>query len=591
MSLIRLNKLEITNFRSWKHLVLDGFSDKGLCLILGDNGSGKSSIRQAIEYLLTDSISDGISPSDIVKHGESFCVIKGEFSVGDDEIVIEKYRNHPKHGNKIFFIVNGDDSLTYRDRRVTQDAIFRYFGFDKNTLFVSTIFSSNSPSFPEIRDTERKEILFKNLDLIRYEKYHQVVCDRIDQIDHSINELNLEIGIKETEIERMKGELESAEYDMRTFNDRKRQRIRELEQELDSYKIVDTSDLEKELKSLLSYKDELTNKFNGDKYDSLKLEYDEISREMFSLEREMDKLDEYPSECPILRVECDRLVKESNKVLRHKQKLSQKYKSLSKKLNAVKSELETLDRLLDEISGVNQRTESVRMEIERIDEKNKSIDEIKGRILNEIEKVKSEKNPYGKIVDNLKREINLRKVEIESVKKEIDELQDEMRYWEFWKVGFSKNGIPNMKLESYLHELETETNSILLSIDSPIYIVIDSQLQLRSKKEYREKISYKVVDGDRESDFVSYSGGERQRIKLADMFAFNRLFGKFDFIILDEILELSLDDSGKESVIRLLREKAKEIGSIFVISHDDKVKGYFDNVMNIRKVDGVSEIR
>jgi len=91
-------------------------------------------------------------------------------------------------------------------------------------------------------------------------------------------------------------------------------------------------------------------------------------------------------------------------------------------------------------------------------------------------------------------------------------------------------------------------------------------------------------------DYNSYSGGERQRIRLADMLAFQKIIGQFSFVFLDEVLELSLDNVGKNEALSILKKKAKEIGTMFVISHDDTIKDAFDNVLNIHKTDGVSEL-
>ena len=51
---------------------------------------------------------------------------------------------------------------------------------------------------------------------------------------------------------------------------------------------------------------------------------------------------------------------------------------------------------------------------------------------------------------------------------------------------------------------------------------------------------------------------------------------------------MSLDKKGKGHVVEILKESAKDLGSLFVISHDDDIKDKFDNVFNIKKIGGVS---
>ena len=61
-------------------------------------------------------------------------------------------------------------------------------------------------------------------------------------------------------------------------------------------------------------------------------------------------------------------------------------------------------------------------------------------------------------------------------------------------------------------------------------------------------------------------------------------------MFLDEVLEGSLDIKGKENIIKLLRDKATEFGSMFVISHDFEITSRFENIIKVQKENGVSRI-
>jgi len=47
-------------------------------------------------------------------------------------------------------------------------------------------------------------------------------------------------------------------------------------------------------------------------------------------------------------------------------------------------------------------------------------------------------------------------------------------------------------------------------------------------------------------------------------------------MILDEVLELSLDENGKSDVIDLLKVKTSELGSVLIITHSDIMKDKID---------------
>jgi len=131
----------------------------------------------------------------------------------------------------------------------------------------------------------------------------------------------------------------------------------------------------------------------------------------------------------------------------------------------------------------------------------------------------------------------------------------------------------------------------LSRISDKMYVKIDSQKKIGTG-EIREKVDYSVHHPDKTiTNYHSYSGGERQRVRIADMMAFHTLLGRFDFLVLDEVLELSLDSSGKDNIIKLLRSKLEDVSSLFVISHDQEIKDSFNTYLNIEKIDGISRIK
>jgi len=120
--MIEFKELYLQNFRSWGELHIPNMDSLGLCTLQGDNGSGKSSIRQAIEYLLVDDISDGFPLDEIPKDANSQCMISCRLYVDGKGVSITKFRNHKKNGNSIKLLVDGQD-LSFSDRRDTQRKI------------------------------------------------------------------------------------------------------------------------------------------------------------------------------------------------------------------------------------------------------------------------------------------------------------------------------------------------------------------------------------------------------------------------------------------------------------------------------------
>ena len=124
-----------------------------------------------------------------------------------------------------------------------------------------------------------------------------------------------------------------------------------------------------------------------------------------------------------------------------------------------------------------------------------------------------------------------------------------------------------------------------------MYITISSQKENKNKS-MSEKIDVQIHHPDKTITSVgAYSAGQRQRVKIANLFALHHLISNLDFMILDESLEGSLDQEGKESIIELLKKQVTDVNTILVISHDDTVKNSFDNIIDIGMENGVSYIK
>ena len=106
-------QVELQNFRCWKKQLFE-FNDKGIILINGSSGSGKSSILNAIYFAIT-----GIG-SKIVSYGEKKCCVKLLFNDGDIKQII---RN--KSPCRLTLILKNES--VYEDEEA-QKIIDSYFG-------------------------------------------------------------------------------------------------------------------------------------------------------------------------------------------------------------------------------------------------------------------------------------------------------------------------------------------------------------------------------------------------------------------------------------------------------------------------------
>lgn len=587
--MIKLLELHLTDFRSWKELHLTDLDTKGLWLIQGINGSGKSSIRQAIEYLLIDDTAEGISADDLPRDDSKDCCIKGIFDRDGDRVEITKYRNHRKHKNKIILSINGDNSLTHTDRRVTQKEIEKLLNIDKKTLLVSRIFSQYSSSFAEIHESDRKDILYNILGLNKYATFCDNAKDKCDQIDTEIEnklEQMRRIILNTTELD---SEFKEMEQKWETFDKEKKAKIERLKVEKYELMEEDTSEMFErinDLREMLIGVDEKDSK-------SLVRDIEEYSSEISDLNTNIRILkskmkDAESNTCPIFKDYCDRLQERFEEA---QKEFIPEIETLEKKKNEQELIVETLEFKLKNINDNIQKNKDIvdevgglRQRIELKNQLNKGIQDRRTEIGNRIKETLEEENPFLDMMRKITQKIEQKADEIKKLDEDEKSLKDDIQYYRFWKEGFSPKGIPNLKSESFLDALEDETNRVLSETGRGLTVSIGGQSELKSG-EVREKISY-LING---VNYARFSGGERQRVRIADMFAFGRLISNFDMLILDEVLELSLDLAGIESVLKILKNESTKVGTIAVISHNDAINDKFDNILRVKKIGGISE--
>lgn len=103
-----------------------------------------------------------------------------------------------------------------------------------------------------------------------------------------------------------------------------------------------------------------------------------------------------------------------------------------------------------------------------------------------------------------------------------------------------------------------------------------------------------VAEFGRELDFGNLSAGEKKRVNTAMAMAFrdvlHHLHAKTNLLMIDE-LDGALDVQGIESIVKILKDKSRQENmSVFVISHSPSIQGRLDRDLRIVKENGFSSV-
>ncbi len=567
--------------------VYDVTLPKTSCFFSNGFISHNSSIRMALEYLLTDRLIDAsISVNDLPKRpNDSFylrCIIECE---DGRELEIIKSRGE-KYGNTSTILLDGND-ISSTTRRETQQQIFNILNINKNSLPYSSIFTQSSPSFVDTPDADRKKILYDFLDLYKYNDYCEIL--KTQYINTAIEEISIRKQKVENILDNLldvDDEIEEYKLKKREFESNKLRKVKELEEDKKNIKEKDLSYIDKKIKSLKTKIKEVpkTNEIE-DEIEELKEKLTEAKKEKSIVLREMDIISD--NICPILSINCKQLEDKKEEIEKNNiPKLNKLDKSIKKR----QAQLSELLKELNRISDIIYENEEIKEEIEDLkhqkqiqEEKNKNVRNSITNLEKRIQEIKNEKNPYASIIRKLnknKTSLIERKTENEN---RIEKLNDDLKYYKFWLKGFGREGIPNLRIEHILGVIEDNVNKYLSMLSGNMSVKIESQTTLKDGSN-RERIGYKVKTPTGEVEYNVFSGGEKQRLKLATILAFSNIMQKFNILLLDEVLDLSLDDFGSKDIMKLLKKESNKLGSVFVMSHKTEIKDEFDNVIEIDKL-------
>lgn len=158
---------------------------------------------------------------------------------------------------------------------------------------------------------------------------------------------------------------------------------------------------------------------------------------------------------------------------------------------------------------------------------------------------------------------------------------------------FSPGGVRAFLLDEVTPFLNDQTAKYLGTLSDGNISATWTTLIKNAKGELREKFSVEISSTTGGATFKSVSGGEKRKVRIACALALQDLVARraskpIELFIGDEIDD-ALDPAGLQRLAEILEEKARERGSVFVISHND-LKDYVRNTITVKKVGGKATV-
>jgi len=540
-------------------------------LIVGENGAGKSTILDALCFVLFNKPFRSINKPQLVNTiNLKQLVVEVEFSIG------------PKNYKIVRGIKPGVFEIFLNDELLNQDAAAK----DYQKLLEDSILKLNYKSFTQIVILgsasftpfmqlplgHRREIIEDILDIQIFTVMNSVLKEKITSNKTSVAELDSKIEISKSKAKLQQSYIKTLEDDKQKKVEDVQKRISESTAEISELTIVSAREKEKATgleSSILDAKEK------RNKRSEMETLLGKLADKIKSQEKTISFYEQHDT-CPT----CNQTMEDDH---RHSAIGSQtvKMEELQEAISNLTKELEIIENRLDEIADIEEK-----------------ILECKENIIDINSKIIAEQNYIKKLQEELTGE-NLEKTNIDDEKailkgyakdvvklaEEKSKLLEEKQYYDVANILLKDTGIKTKIIKQYLPIINKMVNKYLAAMDFFCHFELDETFSETIKSRHRDDFSY-----------ASFSEGEKQRIDLALLFTWRTIAkmkncASTNLLLLDEVFDSSLDSHGTDYVMNLINTLGDET-NVFVISHKgDILFDKFRSVIRFEKKQNFSIVK
>lgn len=560
--MILFKKIRYKNILSTGNIFTEiDFNKSGTTLIVGENGAGKSTMLDALTFVLFGRTFRSINKSQLINS------ITRKDAVVEIHFYIAPHNYFIRRGMKpnIFEVYCSDKLLNqtaevrdYQEILEKQILKINYKSFCQVVILGSASFIP----FMQLPAGQRRTIIEDLLDLQVFTVMNTLLKDDIQANTSSLQEIEYDKKMLEEKIKMTKEHLKEMQSKNEEFINEKKALILEYQSKI-------TNEYEKKT-SINKEMEELVKKIEDE--DTLKTKISKLIKLRAQMESKLNLLDKdilfftHNEDCPTCKqsidesFKCDIINSKNSEAEEMKfglQKLMQTYDNTSKQLETVFEISSKYNELIStlmttdvQLKNLEHNVSIIEKEIERSKKSIKESDDIK-------------------IVDL--------ETQLVQLSKNYNELQDDKLIFHACASMLKDGGIKTKIINQYIPVINKLINKYLSSMDFFVDFQLNGQFEETIKSRHRDEFSYS-----------SFSEGEKFRINLALLFAWRavakmRNSASTNLLIMDEVMDSSLDSSGTEEFMKIINTLIKDTNT-FIISHrTEQITDKFDNVIRFHK--------
>lgn len=625
--MLRFKKATATNYLSIGEVEIN-LDNQGLVLIEGindanetfqSNGSGKSTLLSIVTYALFNKTPNGLTADAVInRQAKKNMVVTLEFEKDGVPYRIERYRKHKKHKNTTKFY-QGENDLTTDKVADTDKRIQSVFGIDYLTYMNSIMYGQGDVEiFAKTTDKGKKQILENLADIGVYRFAQDVAKEKAKEAQALVDDYERQIETKQREMDFIdtayENELAGYQNTASSITHLK-STIATLKEDIKQEQTAvatEKATIQTKLVAINEKVDQATQggqvdativakldeaKANVAKLATAKLSVQQrLTANQTALQKVTTETNCYVCGAPLnadhREKEIARLTTDIQKDTDYLAQLEQAITQYTNVQNEVQAQYDTAWNQVQTINSNYQQLVQQRYTIQaQMDAVGNHLAVLESNLAQEEAKLEAYQEVTVPKLDTKKKE-QLAKEKDELRQKLTDKKNDAEQYKVLAEEVFSNKGIRSDVLDLVTPFLNERANKYLAILSGSDIEIKFSTQTTTAKGDLKDKFDLEVINGSGGETYQANSAGEKKRIDLAISFAIQDLVQSKANIavnlgLYDECFD-GLDSIGCENVIKILKERQKDVSSIFVITHSEELKALFENVITMKKDNGKS---
>ena len=560
----------------WKNFLSTGnqyseliFNKNTTTLILGANGSGKSTVLDALTFGLFGKPFRRINKPQLINStNEKDCRVEVEFSLNGTDWkvargikpgVFEIHRN----GTVLDQFSHAGDQQKWLEQNVIK---MNYKSFTQIVILGSSTFVP----FMQLTAPHRRDVIEDLLDIKIFSSMNNLIKDKIRLVKEEVKTLELRkesLNDKVSMQERFIQEVETrGKQNIKEKNDNIKVLKVEIDTNIEKNQLLESNieDLTKEQEILTGASEKLL------KLNTLK---GKIANKVATITKEHKFFTEN-TVCPT----CTQSIEEDfriNKVEDAQNKAKELQAGFKELEDTLKKEQERERQFTVLSKEITKLTHGISKNNTHISGCQRQVGDLESEVQKLTRQLENRNTEHDKL--------ETFKSNLQETYDELVSRKDKIKYFNFTYGLLKDGGVKSKIIQKYLPLINQQVNRYLQMMDFYINFTLDEEFNETVQSPIHEDFSY-----------ASFSEGEKMRIDLALLFTWREV-ARFknsvntNLLIMDEVFDSSLDGFGTEEFLKIIRYVIKDANT-FVISHKSGMEDKFENVVRFEKVKGFSRM-